>query len=110
MVKAKASGRCTFNWTGPADGPPVIVWDLYMLLREGGDTVGSARHRRSGYDVDWKQNGPEATQVCHDEGACENGYYTNAIGLNILLPAGWYLSTTSNPVATASRSASVGDC
>lgn len=110
MVKAKANGDCTFTWTGPAYEPPVIVWNLYMLLREGGDTVGSVRHPREGEEVDWEQNGPNATQVFHDEGACENGYYTNAISLHIILPAGWYLSTTTNPVATASRSASVGNC
>jgi len=110
MVKAKANGQCEFNWTGPAYGPPVIVWDLYMLLRESGTTVGSAQHTRVGEEVEWEQNGPEATQVFHDDGLCENGYYTNAIQLHITLPTGWYLSTTENPVATASRSASVGNC
>lgn len=110
MVKAKASGECEFNWTGPAYGPPVIKWDLYMLLRKSGTTVGSAKHTRFGYEVDWRQNPPDATQVFRDDGACENGYYTNAIALHIVLPTGWYLSDKQNPVDTATRSASVSNC
>lgn len=110
MVKAKASGGCEFNWTGPAEGPPIIKWDLYMLLRKSGSTVGSSRHTRYGLEVEWRQNPPDATQVFHDDGACENGYYTNFVGLNITLPGGWYLVNASNPIYTASRSASVGNC
>ena len=110
MVKAKANGTCTFNWTGPAAGPPVIVWQLYMLLRVSETTVGSAGHTRVGYEVEWEQDGADATQVFHDEGACENGYYTNAISLDIELPTGWYLTNASNPIATAIRNASVTRC
>lgn len=112
VVKAKSEGNCDFTPTGPGEPPPVIKWDLYMLLNDGGDTVGYADHTRFGYHPKWKANAPDnqGTQVFREDGACVNGFYTNGSAIEITLPGGWYLTNAENPLATAVRSAFVINC